>query len=59
MVGLKIETPKGTGDLTEIYKSELGYLMIKVEYSDKTYQTFNLGKIDNNLSIYDFKNLIK
>lgn len=53
MVGLKIKTPKGEGELTKIYLSELGYLMVKVENDDKTFTTYNLGKPKDGLSIDD------
>ena len=59
MENIKIETPKGDGILTEIYKSELEYLMIKVELPNKTFETFNIGKLNKNISIDDLKNLIK
>ena len=59
MENIKIETPKGDGILAEIYKSELGYLMIKVELPNKTFETFNIGKLNKNISIDDLKELIK
>jgi len=59
MENIKIETPKGDGVLTEIYKSELGYLMIRLELPNKTFETFNIGKLNKNISIDDLKILIK
>lgn len=40
---VEIKTPKGTGKLHNIYVSELGFLMIKVELDDKTFVGYNLG----------------
>ena len=59
MENIKIETPKGDGILTKIYESELGFLMITVELPNKTFETFNIGKLNKNISIDDLKNLIK
>ncbi len=59
MENIKIKTPKGEGILAEIYKSELEYLMIKVELPNKTFETFNIGKLNKNISIDDLKGLIK
>ena len=59
MENIKIKTPKGEGILAEIYKSELEYLMIKVELPNKTFETFNIGKLNKNISIDDLKDLIK
>lgn len=53
MVGLKINTPNGEGELKNIYLSELGYLMVKVENDNKTFTTYNLGKPKDGLSIDD------
>jgi hypothetical protein len=53
MVGLKIKTPNGEGELKHIYLSELGYLMVKVENNNKTFTTYNLGKPKDGLSIDD------
>ena len=53
MVGLKINTPNGEGELKNIYLSELGYLMVKVENDNKTFTTYNLGKPKDELSIDD------
>ena len=50
---LKINTPNGKGELTKIYLSELGYLMIKIENGDKTFTSYNLGKPKDELSIDD------
>lgn len=39
-----IETPKGIGRLDKIYVSELGYLMVKIEFNNGTYMGVNFGK---------------
>jgi len=41
-----IETPKGIGKLHNIYVSELGFLMVKIEFENGTYTGYNLGKHD-------------
>lgn len=48
---VSLETPKGIGELENLYISELGFLMLKVYFKNKTYTTYNLGKHDptNNL----------
>ena len=53
MVGLKLNTPNGKGELKNIYLSELCYLMVKVENDNKTFTTYNLGKPKDELSIDD------
>ena len=53
MVGLKINTPNGMGELEKIYLSELGYLIVKVKNDDKTFTSYNLGKPKDGLSIDD------
>ena len=53
MVGLKLNTPNGEGELKNIYMSELGYLMVKVENENKTFTAYNLGKPKDGLSIDD------
>lgn len=54
MVGLiEINTPNGKGVIKRMYMSELGYLMVKVSNPDKTFTTYNLGKIKDDLSIDD------
>ena len=53
MVGLKLNTPNGEGELKNIYMSELGYLMVKVENENKTFTSYNLGKPKDGLSIDD------
>jgi len=50
---LKINTPNGKGELKHIYLSELGYLMVKIENGDKTFTSYNLGKLKDELSIDD------
>jgi len=59
MENIKIETPIGKGNLIKIYKSELGFLMITIELPNKTFETFNIGKLNKNISIDDLKTLIK
>ena len=61
MVGLiNIITPNGKGVIERIYKSELDYLMVKVSNPDKTFTTYNLGNIKDDLSIDDLRiNLTK
>ena len=55
MVGLKINTEYGEGELIDIYQSELGYTMIKLYFEEsKKYITFNLGK--NKLEILKDEN---
>ena len=58
MVGLKVKTQKGIGELENIYVSELGYLMIKIQNEDKSFTTYNLGKKENSFTLEDFKKLI-
>ena len=58
MVGLKVKTQKGIGELKNIYVSELGYLMIKIQNEDKSFTTYNLGKKENSFTLEDFKKLI-
>jgi hypothetical protein len=53
MVGLRLNTPNGEGELKNIYISELGYLMVKVENDNKTFTSYNLGKPKDGLSIDD------
>jgi hypothetical protein len=53
MVGLKLNTPNGEGELKNIYMSELGYLMVKVENENKTFTSYNLGKPKDGVSIDD------
>jgi hypothetical protein len=56
MVGLNINTPNGKGVIEKMYVSELDYFMVKVSNSDKTFTTYNLGKIKDDLSIDDLSN---
>ena len=58
MVGLKVKTQKGIGELENIYVSELVYLMIKIQNEDKSFNTYNLGKKENSFTLEDFKKLI-
>jgi hypothetical protein len=50
---LRLNTPNGKGELKNIYMSELGYLMVKVENENKTFTSYNLGKPKDGLSIDD------
>ncbi len=46
-----INTPKGVGQIENLYVSELGFLMVRVYFDNGTYTTYNMGKhdIQNNL----------
>ena len=59
MVGLKVKTQKGIGELENIYVSELGYLMIKIQNEDKSFTTYNLGKKENSFNLEDFKLVVE
>ena len=50
-----INTPKGVGQVDEIYVSELGFLMIRVYYTNGTYMSYNFGKHDVNNNIFTNK----
>lgn len=51
MVGLKINTEYGEGELIDVHVSELGYTMIKLYFAEsKNYITFNVGKIKLEIS---------
>lgn len=39
-----LETPKGIGELENLYVSELGFLMLRIYFQNGTYTTYNLGK---------------
>ena len=41
-----VKTPKGIGELDNIYISELGFLMIKIHFDNGTFMTYNLGNYD-------------
>jgi len=43
---VEILTPKGTGKVENIYVSDLGFLMLRIDNLDGTYTTYNLGKHD-------------
>jgi hypothetical protein len=47
-----IETPKGVGKLHNIYVSELGFLMVKIEFNNGTYTGYNLGKYNQEDNIF-------
>jgi len=46
-----INTPKGVGQIENLYVSELGFLMVRVYFDNGTYTTYNTGKhdIQNNM----------
>jgi hypothetical protein len=46
-----INTPKGVGQIENLYVSELGFLMVRIYFDNGTYTTYNMGKhnIQNNL----------
>ena len=48
---IKILTPKGTGEIENVYVSDLGFLMLKINNLEGTYTTYNLGKhnIESNI----------
>lgn len=48
----KINTPKGIGEIENIYVSDLGFLMIRVGYEDGTYTTYNFGVHNINKNIF-------
>jgi hypothetical protein len=41
-----LKTPNGDGNLEGFHISDLGYLMVKVSFDDKTFTTYNLGIYD-------------
>lgn len=49
---LMITTPKGTGVIDKIYKSELGYLMLKIDNLNGSYTSYNLGNYDPDNNIF-------
>ncbi len=49
---LMITTPKGNGVIEKIYKSELDFLMLRIDNLDGTYTTDNLGKYDPDNNIF-------
>jgi len=50
-----VKTPKGIGELDNIYISELGFLMVKIYFKNGTYITYNLGKHDENNNVFTDK----
>jgi hypothetical protein len=52
MSNILIETPKGIGRLHNIYVSELGFLMIKIEFENGTFSGYNLGKYNPENNIF-------
>ena len=51
----KINTPKGIGEIENIYVSELGFLTVRVGYEDGTYTTYNFGMHNINKNIFTNK----
>jgi len=51
----KVNTPRGVGEIENVYVSELGFLMIRVYYENGTYTSYNLGKHDINENIFTDK----
>jgi hypothetical protein len=49
---VKILTPKGTGFVENVYVSDLGFLMLRIDNLDGTYTTYNLGKHDVEENIF-------
>lgn len=39
-----VKTPKGFGNVDNLYISELGFLMVKIAFEDGTFIGYNLGK---------------
>lgn len=48
----KIKTPKGVGQLENIYVSELEFLMLRINNLDGTFTTYNLGNYDSSNNIF-------
>jgi hypothetical protein len=48
---VNILTPKGTGVVENVYVSDLGFLMLRINNLDGSYTTYNLGKhnVDSNI----------
>ncbi len=55
MSKVKILTPKGTGEIENIYVSELNFLMLKIDNLDGTYTTYNLGEHNVEANIFSNK----
>lgn len=47
-----VKTPKGIGELDNIYISELGFLMIKIYFENGMFTTYNLGEYDVDDNIF-------
>lgn len=47
----EIVTPNGKGLLENIWISELGILMIRVEFEDGNFISYNIGKFDSRNNI--------
>ena len=47
-----VKTPKGIGELDNIYISELGFLMIKIHFENGMFTTYNLGEYDVDDNIF-------
>ena len=48
---VNILTPKGIGVVENVYVSDLGFLMLRIDNIDGTFTTYNLGKhnVEDNL----------
>jgi hypothetical protein len=48
---VNILTPKGTGVVENVYVSDLGFLMLRIDNLNGSYTTYNLGKhnVDSNI----------
>lgn len=47
-----VKTPKGIGELDNIYISELGFLMVKIYFENGMFTTYNLGEYDIDDNIF-------
>lgn len=55
MSSILIETPDGKGEISNIYLSELGFLMLKIYYPNGIFKTYNLGVHDEKNNIFTNK----
>lgn len=58
---VQIKTPSGVGTIDNIYISDLGYLMLRINNLDGSYTTYNLGQhnVDSNIFTDKISHLIK
>jgi hypothetical protein len=47
-----INTPKGVGQIENLYVSDLGFLMLRIDNLDGTFTTYNMGKHDPSNNIF-------